>query len=333
MNELTPERERMLEECLQLLDHGMDLEECLERYLDDADELRPFLELRASLLSERLAEPPAGAYGAGRSRLLEQLAISREVRTAKTSPSSLISGLFANQRVPGGAFVRTAAGVVAVLALGIGALSASAAGGFEPARDALEPARDVLRALHIVPDADEPKERESDQRPSDGDSEAVPTSEGTREADRPTATLIPCDRESDRACEDERRPTPTLIRDVRPTDEPIRDAAPTPTPLRDEPSRPSDREPTDTPVQDSPRDAEATPEPDTTGSPPRDASPDPTRSSDIEPTTEPTAEPQPSEPRDEILPDSDGRYSDGPVDQPIDSFDGFVGDGGQADRS
>ncbi|MCH7699472.1 MAG: hypothetical protein IH865_11100 [Chloroflexi bacterium] len=328
MNELTPERERMLEECLQLLDRGASLDECLQRYPDDAEELRPYLELRASLLSEPLAEPPAGAYGAGRSRLLEGVAISREERAAKGLPWSLVTGLFTDQRLPGGGVVRAAAGVVAVLALGIGALGASAAGGFEPARDALEPARDILRTLHIVPDDDEPTKRESEQRPSDVDSDAVPTSEETREADRATVTQVPCDRGSDRPCEDEPRPSPTPVRDVRPKDEPIRDAAPTPAPLRDEPSRPSDREPTETPAQDSPldeppRDAEPTPETDSTDSPPRDAPPDDTRSGDAEPTTEPVAEPRP---------ESDAPVLDEPNSRPADGLGSSAGDGRRGDH-
>ncbi len=307
----------MLEECIQLLDGGASLDECLQRYPDDAEELRPYLELRADLLSEPLAEPPAGAYGAGRSRLLEQLAMSREARATTASPWSLVAGVFTDHRLPGGALFRAAAGVAAVLALGIGALGASAAGGFEPARNALEPARDLLRTLHIVPDDAEPRERESEQRPSDVDSDAVPTSEETREADRATATQVPCDRGSDRPCEDEPRPSPTPVRDVRPTDEPIRDAAPTSTPLRNEPSRPSDREPTDTPAQDAPRDAEPTLENDTTDAPPRDAPQDDTRSGNAAPTDEPQ-------------PENAAPVHDEPDKRPVDSLGSSAGDGREA---
>ena len=262
MNELTPQRARMLEECLRLLDGGASVEDCLSRYPDAAVDLRPFLELRASLTASGQIDPPTGAYEQGRSRLLSQLAAPPSVLAPASFWRGIVRFLSGEQRW-GGGLARAAAGVVAVFVLGVGVLGVSAAGGFEPARQALEPARDVLSALRIV--SDDKKDREvPDMRPTDEETDAPVDAEETREPARDEPTPTVCVRSSDRPCVDATRPTPTPGRDARATETPLRDARATATPVRDAPLRPGNRiataeRPLDVEPSDPPRDDEPAP--------------------------------------------------------------------------
>lgn len=137
MNELDKTKEAILIECLQALEGGADLADCLARYPQHADALRPYLELRAEILSLEMPQPTAASYEAGRQALLER-AVSAHAEEGKRlgRPWLLLPKS-----------VRSLAGLAAVsfvlLLLAGGALGASAAGGFDPARD-------VLSALHIV---------------------------------------------------------------------------------------------------------------------------------------------------------------------------------------
>ena len=94
----------MLEDCLLLLDGGASLEDCLSRYPDAADDLRPFLELRVSLTATVQLEPPPGAYEQGRARLLSQL----EEQPSDQASISLWAGMlgfFSGEQRWGGGFL------------------------------------------------------------------------------------------------------------------------------------------------------------------------------------------------------------------------------------
>ena len=234
----------MLEECLRLLDGGASVEDCLSRYPAAAGDLRPYLELRASLTAAGPVEPPAGAYEQGRSRLLSQLAAEPPVPAPASFWAGIVSFCSGEQRW-GGGLARVAAGTVAVFVLGVGALGVSAAGGFEPARDALEPARDVLSALRIISDDNETDRATPDERPTEGETAAPAIGEETREPARDDPAPTVCDRSLDRQCVDEARPTPTPGRDLRATETPRKDARATATPVPDAPLRPIDLRPID----------------------------------------------------------------------------------------
>lgn len=239
MIELDKTREAALAECLNAIDAGTDIEVCLARYPEHAQALRLYLELRSELLTlGRKPEPPAEAYQAGRLRLLEQVSSppSKTPARALVHAFGLRWGMFEEQMrtFVTGRWDRLAsplarAGAVGALLLlvGGGALGASAAGGFEPARQ-------VLSALHLIdPPSEEGEElspqdaggavpvpvdteseRDGDLTPNDGE-EIAPLSE-----EEPVPTEEPTDREK-RAGEEE--PTtaeqPALTEPV-PTEEP-----------------------------------------------------------------------------------------------------------------
>lgn len=332
----------MLEECLRLLDSGSSLEDCLSRYPDAADDLRPFLELRASLTAATQLDPPAGAYEQGRSRLLSQLEAQPATRVS-TSFWSEIAHFFSGDRRWGGGLARAAVGVVAVFVLGLGALGVSAAGGFEPARDALEPARDVLSRLRIISDDNETERDAQDERPTERQTDAPPNAEETRERVRDMATPTACRRLSDRPCVDAARPTPTPKRDTRATETPRKDARATATPVRDAPIRPIDRvatlerpldvapidPPSDEPVATSPLDG------DRSDAPLDDGSTD-TRSGEADATIEPRegdlTDKEPVSARTPEAPAVDEGGAEEERSGATDALDGGSGDGERTDQ-
>lgn len=271
MTELTSHQERILIECLQALDEGVTLADCLARYPNDAAALRPYLDLRARLRPAGVVEPSAAAYAAGRQALLEQVAAA-PVKSAPVDFSAGVRWRSVAESVRGilfgggarwqPAFARVAAVMAVVVVVGGGALGASAAGGFEPARRALSPARDVLEALHIVDErTEEPAPPDAaDDGPvgRDGDTPVVDDGDGDAADDAPG--VAPCRTDDrDTSCadrvDDEPRPTQTPTRDALPTEthrdlqptEPRR-ATVTPTeplrsdePVRDEPNSPDPR--------------------------------------------------------------------------------------------
>ena len=274
MNELTPGRERMLEECLLLLDGGASVEDCLSLYPDAADALRPFLEMRATLTTARQFNPPPGAYEQGLSRLLSQVEAQPTV-PAQDSFWSRITRFFSGEQHWAGGLARAAVAIVALFALGLGGLSASAAGGFEPAQEALRPARNVL--MRIIPGRDRPDRRAPIDRPTPGATDVPVIDEGAREPTRETPRPTSCIRSSDRVCLDEARPTPTPPRDVGATDGPIRDGRPTTTYKPDAPA-------SATPLRDGPA----------TATPRRDAPATVTPIRRVLPTATPVRDPQPT---------------------------------------
>lgn len=234
MNDLTPERERALEECLRELDVGAGPEAVLSRYPHDVNALRTFLEMRTSLFGMDRAIVPAGAMARGRATLLAEV---------EATPARAGVWAWTSSRA---ALGRGAALAAAIVVLALGVLGASAAGGFEPAQEALAPARDVLERFRIVP------ERGGDERddapsalPTDAPPTDVPAAvEPRRERERLTATPAPI-----RDVDPIRTPAP----DARPTLAPVRDN-PTATPVRDGPSRPVRPTATATLVRDVPDD-------------------------------------------------------------------------------
>lgn len=63
-----------LNECLRQLEASGDVESCLARHPERAQELRPYLELAATLASTKWGEPSAADHQWGRQRLLSELA-------------------------------------------------------------------------------------------------------------------------------------------------------------------------------------------------------------------------------------------------------------------
>jgi hypothetical protein len=65
---------KLLADCLRELEVSGDIEACLRRYPDRAQELRPYLERAASLSAQGLADPQPTGQSRGRQRLLSRLA-------------------------------------------------------------------------------------------------------------------------------------------------------------------------------------------------------------------------------------------------------------------
>jgi len=65
-------KQDIVEECLELLRQGRSLEECLERYPDDAAELEPILRVAASVRSDLAADLPLAARTRIKDRILSE---------------------------------------------------------------------------------------------------------------------------------------------------------------------------------------------------------------------------------------------------------------------
>lgn len=199
MDELNERLESRLIECLDSMDGGADLASCLARYPEDASWLRPYLELHLSLRLAPLPEPSAAAYDAGRTRLLERLHALSETTVAHSAGTrwamplvaafgtrwgmlraqlaGFFSGGWARADSP---LARVAAVAALIFVLGGGALGASAAAGFQPARD-------VLAALpvvqHLTPD-DDGQQANAGKDGEDGkNAEAPPDGDGNTSDD------------------------------------------------------------------------------------------------------------------------------------------------------
>ncbi len=167
MNELSETQETILIECLRAIDGGADIDECLARYPQHTDTLRPYLELHTRLQTLEQPEPSAVAYAEGRQALLERIA--RQPQETRRSPAHIVGALGGRLRsfAVGGwmqaPLARVAVAGVLLFVLGGGALGASAAGGFQPSRD-------VLDALGVIEDpppdpTDLPPQPEVDEHP------------------------------------------------------------------------------------------------------------------------------------------------------------------------
>ena len=179
MNELNETQETILIECLRAIDGGAAIDECLARYPQHTDALRPYLELHARLQTLDQPEPSAVAYREGRQALLERIA--RQPQETKRSLAPIFGALSGRVRrfAVGGwmqaPLARVAVAGVLLFVLSGGALGASAAGGFQPSRD-------VLDALGVIEDpppdrTDLPPQTEGDEHPD------ANADEGTENAD------------------------------------------------------------------------------------------------------------------------------------------------------
>ena len=178
MTELTETEQTILEEYLESLYAGGDIESCLARHPQHSEALRPFLELNARMFNLDQPEPPADAYEAGKQALLERIAASpsTEGRGGLVAAFGLTWGKLSEQiqaSVTGGwnrlgsPLARIAAVSALVFALGGGALGASAGFGFQPARE-------VLSALNVM---DEPSHEEEADSASDEEIAEPPASD------------------------------------------------------------------------------------------------------------------------------------------------------------
>ncbi len=163
MKDLSKVQETILVEYLQALESGASADDCLARYPEHTEALRPYLELHSRLRTLEAPEPSAAAYTAGREALLAR--VSGATPTAASRMPVATGGFLAAGwlRSP---LARVAAVGVLLVALAGGALGASAAAGVDQARG-------VFSALHIVPASN------GDQQP--------PQSSGTAESPGKTA--------------------------------------------------------------------------------------------------------------------------------------------------
>ncbi|HUF82264.1 MAG TPA: hypothetical protein VMN03_14100 [Burkholderiales bacterium] len=141
MSDLNRRQEAALIECLRALDRGESLEACLARASEDAEVLRPLLELRARMQAIEPPAPGAAAYELARQRLLNRVRMP-----APAEPSRRL--LPALAWTPPALFGRAIMAGVAISLLAGGALGAAAAVGGNPVSDALS-------ALHIIENASE----------------------------------------------------------------------------------------------------------------------------------------------------------------------------------
>ena len=150
MKELDATEQRILAECLRDLDRGARVDDCLARFPEHAEALRPYLELRARLLAVDKPAAPASAFEAGRQALLERLAGSPPAKQQQPLLERL-SRLFDGWRGFSSPLVRAGAAAALLVVLAGGALGASAAAGVDSARD-------VLSALPFVEPSGESEE-------------------------------------------------------------------------------------------------------------------------------------------------------------------------------
>lgn len=239
-NELNHGLENALIECLEAIENGAGLEDCLARYPQLAQELRPNLELRTQMLALELPAPSPAEYEQGRQALLGRLAGEQ---AKQVQPPLVVQGvrwrldnLLSRFGLNGLAtpMSRAAAAVGALFLLG-GAIGASAAVGFEPSRD-------VLSALHIVDKDDGGDEHaEGPQDPPKSDDNKDAAAEPTKDDENDNAKATPTPAQTKQTDQ-----SPSAF-DKTPTPRDNNDAKPTATQKRRD-SEPSDRRPTKTPT-------------------------------------------------------------------------------------
>jgi hypothetical protein len=135
MRELDRAQEAVFAECLRILDEGASIDECLTRYPDGAETLRPLLELHARLLASEKPAAPASAYDAGRQALLARVASAPVAR--KRPLRELVASPLRGRGLRSPTLARAATAAALLVLLAGGALGASAAAGVGKARDAL----------------------------------------------------------------------------------------------------------------------------------------------------------------------------------------------------
>lgn len=132
----------MVEDCIELLSHGQSLEECLERYPEEAAELEPILRNAISIRSDLATDLPLAARTRMRGRVLAEWDLQHQPRRWNLRLPSLFPKL---ALFPRWAFV--AASLVLVLALG-GLGTNTAAANTVPG-DILYPVKELREAAQL----------------------------------------------------------------------------------------------------------------------------------------------------------------------------------------
>jgi hypothetical protein len=117
--------ESLLDECLNRIKSGADIEACLADYPDAADELRPLLRLAIKVRSLKEVPPrSSAAMATGRQRFLQQAAVMRE--EAETSPLASLREWWASLFQIGPAMARGLATTLLVVLLLVASLGGGA---------------------------------------------------------------------------------------------------------------------------------------------------------------------------------------------------------------
>ncbi len=135
-------RAEIVEECLELLRQGRSLEECLERYPDEAAELEPMLRVAFSVRSGLAADLPLPARTRMRSRVLAEWDRQHQPRSWNLRLPSLLPG---SALFPRWAF----AAAILVLALALGGLGTNTAAANTVPGDILYPVKELREGVEL----------------------------------------------------------------------------------------------------------------------------------------------------------------------------------------
>ena len=154
---MKPDLAAALDDCLSSMRAGVDLQACLMRYPERADELRPLLQMATDIGAVRTPAPPDATRLAGRQRMLAALARKQALvrRGARVSSGLAQIKTWLNTRRMGGArpvWQWAAVAVMVMLALSSGTVAASAA---SLPGDALYPVKQVARQAQVALTLDE----------------------------------------------------------------------------------------------------------------------------------------------------------------------------------
>ena len=154
---MKPDLAAALDDCLSSMRAGVDLQACLKRYPELADELRPLLQVATDIGAVRTPTPADAARMAGRQRTLAALARKQALRhrgaPVSFGPAQMMTWLKA-RRIGGArpAWQWAAAAVVVILALVSGTMVASAA---SLPGDALYPVKLATQQVQVALTIDE----------------------------------------------------------------------------------------------------------------------------------------------------------------------------------
>ena len=135
-------REEIVEECLELLRQGRSMEECLERYPEEAAELEPMLRVAFSVRSGLAADLPLPARTRMRSRVLAEWDRQHQPRSWNLRLPSVLPG---SALFPRWAF----AAAILVLALALGGLGTNTAAANTVPGDILYPVKELREGVEL----------------------------------------------------------------------------------------------------------------------------------------------------------------------------------------
>ena len=138
----------IVEDCIELLSHGWSLEECLERYPEEAAELEPILRNAISIRSDLAAELPVTTRLRMRSRVLAEWDRQHQPRRWKLTLPSIFPNLALFPKMslfPKGAF----AAAILVLALALGGLGTNTAAANTVPGDILYPVKELREGVEL----------------------------------------------------------------------------------------------------------------------------------------------------------------------------------------